>query len=206
MRAKRRSVRLPTTRLAQLVQRDRRHAVEIVDVSRHGARLHGLGASCVGEQVQLEVASPHEVFAVPGTIVWNDRARRRSAGVCFALRTADDQRMLDGLLGELFKDGPGKGDVLVMVDDPAASRSLEEAIRRAGFAPIACTSAAEVIKHVCRTPGTSVVAAFVSARLPENHLAYLKEQWPTARKIVVPNDRALPVDVAAALRGAGHYG
>jgi hypothetical protein len=96
-----------------------------------------------------------------------------------------------------------------MVDDAAASRALEEAVRHAGFAPIARTTAAEVIKHLCRAPEASVVAAFVSSELPErgqqHAFTYLAEQWPSARRIVVERGVS-SLDVAAALHGAGRYG
>jgi hypothetical protein len=195
------------------VQRDRRHAVEILDISRHGARVHGVGASRVGERVTLQVPGIGRTFSISGTVVWNDRARRRSAGIEFGVTCEEDARMLDGLLGEIYKAQPSanKGDVLVMMEDAAASSALEYAVRDAGFAPIARTTPAEVIKHLCREPRTALVAAFVSAELPptihENALAYLTEQWPAARQIVVDRDTACDAShVAAALRGAGRYG
>lgn len=179
----------------------------VVDVSRHGARLRGCSTSAIGDRVTLEVVTGERSFLVPARVVWNDRARRRNTGIEFLIESESEAYMLDGLLAAMHGKHPSRGDVLVMVNDAEASR-LAEAVRAAGFAPIVRRSATELAKHLCREPSTDVVAAIVSADLPvgarQEALAYLAEQWPNARRIVLPSEDT--VDLATALRGAGRYG
>lgn len=209
MRTNRRSPRRPAAFEAQLALGERRHAVTIVDISRHGARIRGGGSAAVGDHVVLEVPSGAEMHRVPGSVVWNDRARRRTCGIEFIVTCEEERRALDGVLGATNGEKPNKGGVLVMIDDPELSRAVEKAVREAGFSPITEATAAQVIKHLCRDPGAWLVAAVVGEDLPgtirQETLAYLAEQWPAARRIAMKT-RAEPETVAAALRGVSELG
>lgn len=208
MRTNRRSPRRSAAFEAQLTLGERHHAVTIVDISRHGARIRG-GAVAVGDRVALEVPSGAEMHRVPGRVVWNDRARRRTCGIEFLVTCEAESRALQGVLAATNSDKVSKGGVLVMIDDPELSRAVEKAVREAGFAPITEPTAAQVIKHLCRDPAAWLVAAVVGEDLPgtirQETLAYLAEQWPAARRIAMKT-RAEPETVAAALRGVSELG
>ena len=98
---RRRSPRRPVSLPAVLVAVDRRWDVEVLELSRNGARVCGRGSFGVGEGVVVEVHTPAGALALGANIVWVDRARRRVAGVDFASLAPAQLAILDAMLATL---------------------------------------------------------------------------------------------------------
>jgi len=82
-RERRRSRRAPIYLAGHLVGEHRRWAVDVLELSPHGARVCGRGSFDVGDSLVLALATPAGTLELPALVVWIGRSRRRTAGVAF---------------------------------------------------------------------------------------------------------------------------
>lgn len=80
---RRRSRRAAIYLAGHLLGEHRRWAVDVLELSPHGARVSGRGSFDVGDSLVLAVTTPAGALELRSLVVWIGRSRRRTAGVAF---------------------------------------------------------------------------------------------------------------------------
>lgn len=95
---RRRSRRAPLYLAGHLVSEHRRWAVDVLELSPHGARVCGRGSFDVGDRLVLAVVTPAGALELQALVVWVGRSRRRTAGVAFPPLTRSELEIVEAAI------------------------------------------------------------------------------------------------------------
>ena len=95
---RRRSRRVPLYLAGHLVGEHRRWAVDVLELSPHGARVCGRGSFDVGDRLVLVATTPAGALELPSLVVWIGRSRRRTAGVAFPPLSRSELQIIEATI------------------------------------------------------------------------------------------------------------
>lgn len=76
----------------------RRWAVDVLELSLHGARVCGRGSFEVGQVLVLALVTPTGALSLVSQVIWIGRSRRRTAGLAFGPLTGAELEILEAAM------------------------------------------------------------------------------------------------------------
>jgi len=162
--------------------------VELADTSLTGARLRGKQLPALGTVIELELVVPCQRIHLRATVAWFDDT---AIGVQFDPLPKHRQVLVNNAIVESYVGRPGRGRVLLLIDDPEIQSSFARAIVARGYDVISRSTPLDALQAL---EAATVILAIVSSSLPNRGgldlLDYLAEEHPAIERVVVDDLRA----------------